>query len=382
MGAGTAWAGGGAAGLSRAAVRPGPFSLVQHLEAPRALLARVLLRDAHVTLGGRLGDAGGFEAVLDYAPLDQEAPRLRKVGVVDWGFHGALAVRGAGAEKLLQNLLTNDLGALRRGRAQPSLLLSAKGKVVGSFRAWRHEDDHLDLLVEAPCLSAARDALARYARVGKVGLEDRSRELGLVLVLGPEAPDAVRQALQCEPPTRGQVVETPAGNVLAHDALASAPGFLLLVRHEQAREAWERLVEAAKARGGGPVGFVAADAERVRAGVPRFGAEATPDSLPGEAGLDAAVSYAKGCFVGQEVVARIKNLGHVNRLAVRLAPEGPCEVGEPLAHEGKEVGQVTSVARGPGPAAALAVVRREAAEQGTVLALPRANARVAGPCGL
>jgi folate-binding protein YgfZ len=344
----------------------------------RARLCRaMLLRDAHVTLGGRVGDAGGFQAVLDYAPLDREVPLLQQVGIADWGFHGALAVRGSEAGKFLQNILSSDVGALREGFAQPSLLLSAKGKVIGAFRIWRHERDHYDLLVEAPCFGAARDALARYAKVGKVEFEDRSRELGLVLVQGPEAAAVVREAVPCEPPGRGHVVETPAGNVLAHESLASAPGYLLLVRQEQAREAWERLVEAAKKRGGGPVGFFAVDAERVRAGVPRFGAECTPESLPGEAGLDAAISYAKGCFVGQEVVARIKNLGHVNHLAVRLAPEGPCDVGEPLSAEGKEAGHVTSVARGPGSPAALASVRREAAQVGASLTLPRGTATIA-----
>ncbi|HEV8360655.1 MAG TPA: glycine cleavage T C-terminal barrel domain-containing protein, partial [Candidatus Thermoplasmatota archaeon] len=204
------------------------------------------------------------------------------------------------------------------------------------------------------------------------------RELGVVMVQGPKAHDAVRAALACEPPKPGRVLLTPAGNVLAHDALASAPAYVVRVRQEQAPEAWERLVAAAKAQGGGAVGWHAVEDARVRAGVPRFGAEATAESLPGEAGMDGAIVYTKGCFVGQEVVARIKNLGHVNRVAVRLRPDAPCDVGEPVAHDGKDIGKVTSVARGPGELAALAVVRREAAETGTALTLPRGPARVVG----
>lgn len=341
-----------------------------------------MLLDVHLGLGGRAGEAGGAKAILDYAPLDREAGFLERVGVADWGFHGMLTVRGRDAARFLGNIVSSDAGNLRVGAAQPSLLLSAKGKVIGSFRIWNHGDEHLDLLVEAPCLDAARQALQRYATVGKVPLEDRGEELGLIMAQGPKAGEAVRAAWDVEPPKMGQVIETPAGNVLGHDALASAPCYLLMVREDQTRDAWERLLDAARNRGGGPVGWHAVDAARVRAGVPRFGAECTAESLPGEAGMEGAVTYTKGCFVGQEVVARIKNLGHVNRVAVRLAPEGPCEVGDALRSGDKEVGHITSVARGPGVPAALAVVRREVAEAGGVLQLPRGTAKHVGLASL
>jgi folate-binding Fe-S cluster repair protein YgfZ len=97
--------------------------------------------------------------------------------------------------------------------------------------------------------------------------------------------------------------------------------------------------------------------------------------------LDAAISYTKGCFVGQEVVARIKNLGHVNRVAVRLQPHAACEVGDAVLAEGKDAGKVTSVARGPGQPAALAVVRREVASL-QELHVPSGVARVLGPAQL
>lgn len=341
-----------------------------------------MLLDVHLPLGGRPGDVPGGRAILDYAPLDREAQFLDHVGIADWGFHGLLTVRGRDAPEFLGNLLTNDTAHLLVGQAQPALLLNAKGKVVGSFRTWNHGDEHVDLLVESGCFEATRAALQRYCTVGKKPLEDRGRELGLILAQGPRAGEAVRAALQCEPPKPGQVVDTAAGNVLAHDALASAPAFLLMVRLEQARDAWERLVDAARNRGGGPVGWAAVEAARVRAGVPRFGAEAIPENFPGEVGLDAAVHPNKGCYVGQETVARVRNLGHWNWRCVRLAPEGPCEEGEAVQHGGKDVGKVTSVARGPGPPAALAVVRREAAEVGASLALPRGAARVVGLASL
>lgn len=343
-----------------------------------------MLLDVHLPLGGRLGDVPGGKAVLDYAPLDREAPFVERVGVADWGFHGVLRVRSRDAPEFLGNLLTSDAAHLQAGQAQASLLLTPKGKVVGMLRLWNHGDEHVDILVEAPCFDAAKAALQRYCTVGKKPLEDRGREVGLVLVQGPRAGEAVRAALECEPPKQGQVLDTQAGNVLAHDALASAPAYLLLVRLDQARDAWERLVDAARNRGGGPVGWAAIEAARVRAGVPRFGAEANHESLPGEAGLEAAVNHTKGCYVGQEVVARVRNLGHYNRAAVRLAPEGPCEEGDALLHAGKEVGKVTSIARGPGTPAALAVVRREVAGTGTgtTLDLPQATARVLGPASL
>jgi folate-binding protein YgfZ len=338
----------------------------------------VLLRDAHVPLGGRLGPVPGGQAVLDYAPLDREAGHLARAAVADWGFHLPLAVRGDGAEKLLHNLLTSDVAGLGMGRSQPSLLLTPKGKVVGMLRVARHERDHIDVLCEAACAAELLPALARYAAVGKVPVEDRSQQLGLLLALGPRAGQAVQRALGCPPPKWHEAVATPAGNVLLHDGLASPPGYLLMVRADQARDAWERLAEACRAEGGGPVGWHAVEAARVRAGIPRFGAEATEEALPGEAGLDPAVVHTKGCYVGQEVVARIQNLGHVNRLAVRLAPRGPVQPGEAVRAAGQEVGKVTSVALGPGPSAALAVVRREHAQRGAALDIGGRAAEVTG----
>jgi folate-binding protein YgfZ len=331
-------------------------------------LARaVLLREAHIPLAGRLGPVPGGQAVLDYATLDRESPFLQRAALADWGFHATWSVRGAGATKLLHNVLTSDVQGLAADGVQASLLLTNKGKVQGVLLVARHSDDHLDVLCEAGCAHLARPALERYCAVGRSPFEDRGQELGLLLLLGPQAPEVVRSALECDPPRSGKVVETPAGNVLLHAALAGPPGFLLMVRREQAREAWDALLAGARAVGGGPVGWAAVEAARVRAGIPRFGSEGTEDSLPGEAGLDAAITYTKGCFVGQEVVARIRNLGHVNRQCVLLAPHAALQPGDALAAHGQEVGRVTSVALGPGEPAALAVVRREHAQPGTAL---------------
>ncbi|MCA1814263.1 MAG: hypothetical protein LC624_10005 [Halobacteriales archaeon] len=336
----------------------------------------MLLREALIPLGGRLGPVPGGQGVLDYAPLDRELPFLQRVALVDWGMHAMWSVRGPGATKLLHNTLTSDVQGLGMGRSQPSLLLSAKGKVQGVLLVARHADDHLDLLCESACAATARPVLERYCAVGKSPFEDRGQELGLLLLLGPEAPSIVRRALECEAPDLGQVVETPAGNVLLHAGLAGPPGFLLMVRKEQAREAWDRLLAECKASGGGPVGWAGVEGARVRAGIPRFGSECTEDSLPGEAGLDAPITYTKGCFVGQEVVARIKNLGHVNKLCVQLASQAPLQAGDALHADGTEVGKVTSVALGPGVPAALAVVRREHAQPGTALEAPGGKAEV------
>jgi len=129
-------------------------------------------------------------------------------------------------------------------------------------------------------------------------------------------------------------------------------GFDLEVPAGSLEPAWRALVEEARRRGGGAVGRRAAEILRIEAGVPRWGSEIDGTRFPTECGLEAAVSYEKGCFIGQEVIARIRTYGHLNRrlMAVRFRRAPEARPGEKLFRDGAEAGLVTSAAslRGTG----------------------------------
>ena len=138
----------------------------------------------------------------------------------------------------------------------------------------------------------------------------------------------------------------------------------------------DKLIAAAKELGGRAVGWRALETLRIEAGLPRFGADMDESTLPGEAGLDArAVSYSKGCYIGQEVIARIRTYGQVARAlrGLRLPSDLPAlpQHGDKLFHDGKEVGFITSAVRSPTISAniALGYVRRECNQPGTALTL-------------
>ena len=120
-----------------------------------------------------------------------------------------------------------------------------------------------------------------------------------------------------------------------------------------------------------PCGTRALETLRIEAGIPRYGQELGEDTIPNEAGLWNALSFSKGCYVGQEIVERARSRGHVNwvLMGLVLESETPPAAGEKLAREGREIGEVTSACVSPtlGKAIALAYLRREVAEPGTKL---------------
>jgi folate-binding protein YgfZ len=139
-----------------------------------------------------------------------------------------------------------------------------------------------------------------------------------------------------------------------------APAWTLWVSASVAAPLVERLME----EGARPVGFEALEALRVEAGIPRFGRDFGPDNFPQETGIEEAVSYTKGCYLGQEIVARIHYRGGVQNVLRKLVFEGNAPAqGAALLHDGREAGKATTVASSKG----LGILHRRAAEPGTRL---------------
>jgi aminomethyltransferase len=256
-----------------------------------------------------------------------EVARLYEVAradgvAVDRTGRGLLRLTGPQAVWFLQQTITADVEDLAVGCWRESAFLTLKGKLVSHFRVGRTGDDELWLDIDPPANDLA-DWLVKYRFRTKVEIDDLTTTV--VSVLGPRAADLA---------IAGSIVVTDDA-VIFGDALGDVPIADVhgVLRHE---------LEVA------PLDVL--EVMRIEAGVPRFGVDYGTDHLPQEAGLTSIVPIDKGCYVGQETVARIHFRGHVNKVTrpMRLEGADPATApGKGLDLDGARVGVITSAARSP-----------------------------------
>lgn len=284
---------------------------------------------------------------------------------------GSLAVTGPDAAELLHGLLTNDVKALGPGSGCHAALLTPKGKMRAEMAVLRTDAEIL-LDCESSLAAPLLVALSGYVPFSRSTLEDRTAGTGVVHVEGPAAPGLLAAAGLAEPSAEPYSHrESAADGVpvrVVRLSRAGESGFDLLAHREDA----PRLAALVARHGATPAGPEVFEAGRIEAGLPRWGAELDESVLPNEAWLErTAISYTKGCYLGQETVARLKTYGHVNRhLVALLLPSGSAVgPGAPVLSGGEKVGSVTSAADSPlrGRRVALAFVKREHEEPGTRL---------------
>ena len=279
-------------------------------------------------------------------------------GLLDRSERGKLALTGAGAKAFLQGQVTNDVEGLTPGSGCYAAFLTPKGKMLGDLRILDAGDELL-LDTERVALQELFNMIRRFSIGYDVGLHKRTLERGLLSLIGPQA-GAIAGALGEDEHSHAVVA---VGGIEAR-AIRTDVGVDLLCDAAALDALRAALVEA----GAVPVSADAADCLRIEHGRPRYGIDLDDTVIPQEAGLnDRAVSFTKGCYVGQETVARLHYRGKPNRHLRGLRLSAPASSGEPLALEGREVGRVRSVALSPtfGPIA-LALVRREAPPGSTV----------------
>jgi folate-binding protein YgfZ len=276
-------------------------------------------------------------------------------GLVDASERGKLALTGSDRKTFLQGQVTNDVEALERGRGCYAAFLTHKGKMLGDLRILDLGDELL-LDTERSTLQELFNMIRRYKLASDVELHKRTLQLGLLRLIGP---DARRVA------GAGQLGTDEHDN--AHGEIADTA--VVLVATDVGvdvfcpAESTEAVRAALEAAGAVPVEEQAAEALRIERGRPRYGLDLDETVIPQEAGLnERAVSFTKGCYIGQETVARLFYRGKPNRHLRGLRLSAPAASGDVLRRGEKEVGRVGSVAvsHALGPIA-LAIVRREAA---------------------
>jgi tRNA-modifying protein YgfZ len=277
-------------------------------------------------------------------------------GLVDRSERGKLALTGPEAKTFLHGQVTNDIEGLEPGRGCYAAFLTHKGKMLGDLRVLDLGDELL-LDTERVALQELFNMIRRYKLGSDVELHKRTVELALLSLVGPHArrvagaEDLVEEHANRRSEIAGVRVVLVATDV-GIDVLAPA----------------ESKAAVAAALGVPEVDEAAAEVVRVEHGRPRYGVDLDDGVIPQEAGLnERAVSFSKGCYVGQETVARLHYRGKPNRHLRGLRLSEPAEPGAVLRLDDKEVGRPTRAVVSPthGPIG-LALVRRQAAPGDTV----------------
>jgi folate-binding protein YgfZ len=293
---------------------------------------------------------------------------IASCGLLDRSERGKLALSGGGAVEFLNGQVTNELSDLEPGRGRYAAHLTHKGKMLGDVRILAvdsPEDGSLELLLdtERVALQGLFDMIRRFKIGYEVELHKRTVERGMLSLIGPRADEILGE----ERPGAGEH-ENTAVEIDGVGALAvrTDVGIDLICQSDETQV----LSDALQARGAQPVAEEAAECLRIERGRPRYGIDLDDSVIPQEAGLnERAVSFTKGCYVGQETVARLFYKGKPNRHLRGLLLSAPAVTGDELMLGERVVGRIGSTAVSPrlGPIA-LALVRREA-EPGASLAV-------------
>lgn len=328
------------------------------------------LHSLHAASGAEFTRFGGYSVAASYTgDAKSEYTALHNsAGLTDLSYRRIFRLKGKDVNDIiamLQAVTTNDVPKNPETGVYAALL-NPKGRIRADLRILKTGQTVI-VDTEPEGGPAVEEILGRYAPFSRVTLEDISSGWGELGLYGPHAP----AILNYPPLTENTTAEVAFSGIslLAAGVVHPVPGYNLLAPVDILRRVWDRLIEA----GAAPVGLYALESARVEAGIPRFGADITEDNFPGEAGiLDRAVSFTKGCYPGQETVARMHYRGHPNKTLHRLIiTEGPLPTSEtPILQNGKQAGTITSVAPIPvdGRILALGYLSRAADLQATLRA--------------
>ena len=317
-----------------------------------------------------------------FTDVDSEYHALKhSAALIDLCHWGALRLTGRDRVRLLNALVTNDVESLEPGQGCHSALTTIKGKLVAELFVLRREEE-LFVLVSQGDTAVVAATIEKHIIADDVKLEDVSGDYGVFAVEGPIArgivwrlfpttslPEALMQFIDADYLGRSVAV--------INNSVTGESGLHLVVPAAGVRRVREHIVQSGRGDDMAVAGRAAWDTRRVEAGLPWWGADVTPgENFPKECRLDGLVSYEKGCYLGQETLARMRHRGHPNRLLVGLTTDAgdPPGAGSELYAQGdadKAVGRVTSVVYSPALQKTLMMgyVRTEAAEPGTDLVL-------------
>jgi folate-binding protein YgfZ len=321
-----------------------------------------------------VGQQTKHEPVIVSQPIlstEYSAVREGGAGVIDLSSRGRLLVSGSEAVMFLNGLITNDMKTLALNSWMPAVFPNVQGRLIAAVRII-HRDDGFLIDTESTSLETVTKLLDRFTLAGDFRLEDLTSGTAMVSVQGTNAAEVIRKALGEASATvaRGQVATAQLENGSHVNVIRAThtgeDGFDLFADAKDGQTLLELLLRA----GAQPFGSDVAETLRIEAGIARFGVDMDETRVVTETNLDDAVSFTKGCYIGQEIIARIKYRGHVAKklTGVLLEQDVALESGAKiLSDDQKEIGAITSATISPRlkQTIALAYVKYDYLEPGT-----------------
>jgi len=307
---------------------------------------------------------------LAYSNAEQEYWTIKKaVGLADISHLGRLKITGKDRISFLNGLLTNDISQLKENAGQRSALLNSKARVLADLHLYAQPDS---LLVDTGESSAShvKEILDRFVITEDVQIQDSTQDLVQVTVQGPKSSQAIKEVLGIEAQDLIQLEQKTLGpsTIIARDRTGQS-GYDIIMPTLEAEPVWHGFLLKGGEIGLNPVGSQALEILRLEAGYPKYATDVDENTIILEAGFKDAINFNKGCYLGQEVVARATHIGRVNKQLVRLEVETKDSVSprSKLMSNGREAGFITSAAFSPGlqRVVGLGYANREFAKEGT-----------------
>lgn len=317
--------------------------------------------------------------------VDDEYLAAREAVIaVDRSYRSRVRATGKDRVKFLHNMLSNDIQSLTPGAGLQAAVLSNKGKLIADLIVYRL-DESLLLEMEPERAGPTVETLSHYIVSDDVNLADVSGDEAMVSIEGPRAAELLSRILGEPLPelapyhfTETHVGETPVRvSGVQH---GPGPGFDVAIPADRAVPTLEAILETGDDLGVRLAGYSTQETRRIEAGIPLFGVDMDESHLLLETGLENAVSFSKGCYLGQEYVARLAHRGHLNKKLVGLKIKSAYipSAGDEILGEGGPVGQVTSAtfSIALGYPIALGYVHREFFSPGTSLSIKSENEEI------
>ena len=347
-------------------------------------MAKTALSAEHAQLGAQPMEQLGWEMSAHYGDLTQEYQTVRKgAGLIDLSHRGRIEITGKNRVQFLQGLVSNDVKALKSGNGVFAAFLNVSGRILSDCFIYIIDES---IFIDPPPMTREKiyKNLEKFSPAGEFNVTDLTEATSLLTLQGPTAKQLLagqgaggvinieeRQLVQAEIAGRKLVI--------IKNSRTGEEGFDLFIANDKIAPVFAALLKA----GAKPVGLAALNVLRLEAGLPEYGIDMDENIILLEAGLERAVSYTKGCYLGQETIAKIHHRGH-NQTAKRLAglvikgEQAPGAEAKVYNKDNKEIGYITSAAQSPalGTPIALAYLKRDNFTPGLQHSVEIAGARV------
>ena len=345
-------------------------------------MKKLPLNEIHKLLGANFRDLARWSVPNDYGEELSEYKAVREnVGIIDLSPRGKLRLSGKHHLKFLQGMLSNDVLKLEKDKGMYATILTVKGRMISDMRVYREKESVL-LDLEPGLNEKVAQLLTKFRLSYKADINDITDNMGLLSIQGPHSGKLMELLLEEEIPQMEEfnfIQKEFSGRDLTIVKVnrTGEEGYDIYLDNSGLEVLWSTLINKGEGLNIKPVGYGVMNTLRIEAGIPIYGIDMDESNIPIEAGLWDALNFEKGCYVGQEVVARIKWRGHVNWHLMGFKSEGEMvpEIGAEIFDGERKIGRITSSAFSHTLNNPLSIgyIRREFKEAGTKVSLKGAD---------